>query len=193
VAKYRIGQAYKRGTIIGIDEELGKIVVFHKDMPPGALTVLKSNDASRYEKGFSIADAQGHELGIVHAVDRRQNLLVLNRPTLVAPVQQQQQQQQHQQQPHANSHQPMMPALAAPSPSPPSLAPPVTRIDFKHSVKTDHNNNNNNNNNNRTDDGRNGGKLFISVGNGEETKTSAGMAATSIPSPISMESSGIVF
>lgn len=185
VGKYRIGQSYKRGTIIGIDEELGKIVVFHKDMPPGALTVLKSNDASRYEKGFSITDSQGNELGMVHAVDRRQNMLVLNRPTLVA---------QNQQQQHTNSRPPFIPTS---TPSPPAAA--IVRVGFEHDVKSDNSNINNINNGNKNrlmgKQNDNNKKLFISVGgNAEETKTSSSGTPTAIPSPISMgHVSGVVF
>mmetsp|Transcript_35449 Transcript_35449/g.43782 ORF Transcript_35449/g.43782 Transcript_35449/m.43782 type:complete len:287 (+) Transcript_35449:277-1137(+) len=78
VKKYSIGQRYRRGVIYGIDEEQGKIIVLHKDMPAGALCIMRSGNAKRYEKGYPVEDAFGNRLGTVHAIDRLQGLLVLN-------------------------------------------------------------------------------------------------------------------
>lgn len=81
VKKYTIGQPYRRGVIYGIDEEQGKIIVLHKDMPAGALTIMRTGNAKRYEKGYPVEDAKGNRFGIVHAIDRIQDLLVLNTTT----------------------------------------------------------------------------------------------------------------
>ena len=47
-------------------------------MPKGALVVLKTRNASRYEKGYPVTNVQGIVLGTVHAIDHIQNLLVVN-------------------------------------------------------------------------------------------------------------------
>lgn len=47
-------------------------------MPKGALVVLKTRNASRYEKGYPVTNVQGIVLGTVHAIDHVQNLLVVN-------------------------------------------------------------------------------------------------------------------
>mmetsp|Transcript_16422 Transcript_16422/g.18579 ORF Transcript_16422/g.18579 Transcript_16422/m.18579 type:complete len:313 (+) Transcript_16422:482-1420(+) len=81
VKKYTIGQRYRRGVIVGIDEEQGKIIVLHKNMPAGALSLVRSGNAKRYEKGYSMEDAQGRRLGTVHAIDRLQDIVVINTTT----------------------------------------------------------------------------------------------------------------
>lgn len=78
VRKYRVGQPYRKGVIIGIDEEQGKIIVFQRNMPVGTLVVMRSDDTNRYEKGYTVQDIQGRILGTVHAIDRMQKLLVVN-------------------------------------------------------------------------------------------------------------------
>ena len=78
VAKYNVGQRYRDGVVVGIDDDHGKIIVYNENLPRGALTVLKTRDAARYDKGFVLEDVRGQFLGTVHAVDRVQNLLVLN-------------------------------------------------------------------------------------------------------------------
>lgn len=78
VSKYRKGQKYRDGLIIGIDEEHGKIIVYNENMPRGALTIIKTRDAGRYERGYQVEDVRGSSFGTVHAVDRESNLLVLN-------------------------------------------------------------------------------------------------------------------
>jgi len=78
VRKYRVGQSYRKGIVIGIDTVQGKIIVFQKDMPIGSLVVMRSANASRYEKGFTVQDVQGRTIGTVHAIDQQQNLLVVN-------------------------------------------------------------------------------------------------------------------
>ena len=86
VAKYKVGQRYRDGIVVGIDDDHGKIIVYNENLPRGALTVLKTRDAARYDKGFELEDVRGQFLGTVHAVDRVQNLLVLNTyPTGGAP------------------------------------------------------------------------------------------------------------
>lgn len=78
VAKYKVGQRYRDGVVVGIDDDHGKIIVYNENMPRGALTVLKTRDAGKYDKGFVLEDVRGQFLGTVHAVDRVQNLIVLN-------------------------------------------------------------------------------------------------------------------
>lgn len=78
VKKYSVGQRYRRGIIFGIDEEQGKIIVLHKDMPAGALCIMRTGNSNRYEKGYPVEDARGNRLGTVHAIDRHQDLIVLN-------------------------------------------------------------------------------------------------------------------
>jgi len=78
VAKYKVGQRYRDGIVVGIDDDHGKIIVYNEYLPRGALTVLKTRDAGRYDKGFVLEDVRGQFLGTVHAVDRVQNLIVLN-------------------------------------------------------------------------------------------------------------------
>ena len=78
VAKYKVGQRYRDGVVVGIDDDHGKIIVYNEHLPRGALTVLKTRDAGKYDKGFVLEDVRGQFLGTVHAVDRVQNLLVLN-------------------------------------------------------------------------------------------------------------------
>jgi hypothetical protein len=86
VGKYKVGQRYRDGVVVGIDDEHGKIIVYNENMPRGALTVLKTRDAGRYDKGFVLEDVRGQFLGTVHAVDRIQNLLVLNTATTNGPA-----------------------------------------------------------------------------------------------------------
>lgn len=78
IKKYTVGQSYRRGVIVAIDEEQRKIVVYHANMPRGALILVTTENAHRYEKGYPVEDADGHVLGCVHAVDRVQNMLVVN-------------------------------------------------------------------------------------------------------------------
>lgn len=66
------------GVIVAIDEEQRKIVVYHANMPRGALILVTTENAHRYEKGYPVEDAEGQSLGCVHAVDRVQNMLVVN-------------------------------------------------------------------------------------------------------------------
>jgi hypothetical protein len=78
VQKYRKGQKYRDGLIVGIDDEHGKIIVYNENLPRGALTIMKTKDSARYERGFQVEDLKGKPLGTVHAVDREANLIVLN-------------------------------------------------------------------------------------------------------------------
>jgi len=78
VRKYCIGQNYRKGVVIGIDEVQGKIIVFQKNMPIGTLIVMHTGDPSRYEKGYAVQDVQGRMIGTVHAIDHSQKLLVVN-------------------------------------------------------------------------------------------------------------------
>ncbi|GBG32412.1 Hypothetical Protein FCC1311_086372 [Hondaea fermentalgiana] len=78
VRKYRVGQPYRKGVIIGIDDEQGKIIVYQRNLPMGTLVVMHSKPHARYEKGYTVQNIQGRVLGTVHAMDRVQNLLVVN-------------------------------------------------------------------------------------------------------------------
>ena len=84
VGKYKKGQRYRDGLILGIDEDHGKIIVYNDQMPRGALTILKTRDAARYERGYQVEDVRGKCFGTVHAVDRDANLIVLNTSVGVA-------------------------------------------------------------------------------------------------------------
>jgi hypothetical protein len=68
-------------VVVGIDDDHGKIIVYNEQLPRGALTVLRTNNAGRYDRGFVLEDTRGVFLGMVHALDRVQNLLVLNTST----------------------------------------------------------------------------------------------------------------
>jgi hypothetical protein len=81
VRKYRVGQAYRKGVVIGIDEPQGKIIVYAKNLPGGTLVVMRSDSVARYEKGYLVQDVQGRQLGCVHAIDHQQGLLVVNTST----------------------------------------------------------------------------------------------------------------
>ncbi|KAH9260565.1 hypothetical protein BASA81_001032 [Batrachochytrium salamandrivorans] len=78
VGKYKVGQRYRDGVVVGIDDDHGKIIVYNENLPRGALTVLRTQNADRYDRGFVLEDVRGGWLGTVHALDRIQNLLVLN-------------------------------------------------------------------------------------------------------------------
>lgn len=78
VGKYKVGQRYRDGVVVGIDDDHGKIIVYNEHLPRGALTVLRTQNADRYDRGFVLEDVRGGWLGTVHALDRVQNLLVLN-------------------------------------------------------------------------------------------------------------------
>ncbi len=81
VRKYRVGQAYRKGVVIGIDEPQGKIIVYAKTLPGGTLVVMRSDSVARYEKGYLVQDVQGRQLGCVHAIDYQQGLIVVNTST----------------------------------------------------------------------------------------------------------------
>lgn len=78
VQKYKLGQKYRDGKIVGIDDTNGKIIVYNEKLPRGSLTILKTQNAHRYEKGYSLEDVKGNLLGIVHAIDHVANIIVLN-------------------------------------------------------------------------------------------------------------------
>jgi hypothetical protein len=78
VQKYKVGQKYRDGIIVGIDDEHGKLIVYNAAMPQGTLTVMKTKDASRYDRGFLVEDSAGKALGTVHARDIVANILVIN-------------------------------------------------------------------------------------------------------------------
>jgi len=78
VSKYKVGQKYRDGVIVGIDDEHGKLVVYNANMPRGTLIVVKTKDASRYDRGYVVDDSLGKPLGSVHARDTVANILVVN-------------------------------------------------------------------------------------------------------------------
>jgi hypothetical protein len=78
VTKYKVGQKYRDGVIVGIDDEHGKLIVYNAALPQGSLTVMKTRDASRYDRGFLVEDSTGAPIGTVHARDVVANILVVN-------------------------------------------------------------------------------------------------------------------
>lgn len=86
VGKYRVGQRYRDSVVVGIDDEHGKIIVYNENLPKGALTVLRTQNAGKYDRGYPLEDARGVLLGTVHALDRVQNLLVLNTANVIGDI-----------------------------------------------------------------------------------------------------------
>ena len=79
VAKYSVGQRYRKvGVIVGIDHELGKIIVASDQLPASSLVCMRTRRAARYECGHEMLDVRGNSIGTVHAVDRIHNLIVVN-------------------------------------------------------------------------------------------------------------------
>ena len=79
VAKYSVGQRYRKvGVVVGIDAELGKIIVASDVLPASALVCMRTRRAARYERGHEMCDVRGNAIGTVHAVDRIHNLVVVN-------------------------------------------------------------------------------------------------------------------
>ena len=77
-AKYRVGQPYRSGFIVGIDTRLNKIIVYCPHLPPGSLLIMRSSSASKYDRGFEVCTPHGKFMGLVHAIDDVQNLVVVN-------------------------------------------------------------------------------------------------------------------
>ena len=77
-AKYRVGQPYRSGFIVGIDTRLNKIIVYCPHLPSGALMIMRSSSAAKYDRGFEVTTPRGKYMGLVHAIDDLQNLIVVN-------------------------------------------------------------------------------------------------------------------
>ena len=79
LGKYRLKQTYRGGTIVAFDREQSKLVLMYKETPTGALMIVRSRDVAKYAVGQLLHSPDGRTRGLVHAIDRQQNLLVVNR------------------------------------------------------------------------------------------------------------------